>query len=228
VKSILSAIESEILGPFTRLVVPGTIVVGSALFAFISINPGTQVSFSDPLVLFGATCAILFTGMAIESLASHIESHRDGKFKNVKTRKKWGLEDVSDVIEEWYRYLRLSFEIEPVGHRYLRPRVIQLKFELNAGVSFLFGGFSLLVAMAWKHPFEWEWLGWLSVLLCMGWYLLWEAHQTQVLLVRTRHEVLKGLRKMPEDPPKLPTWGPRLVHSKGKTIEVAKDFQSQP
>jgi hypothetical protein len=37
--------------------------------------------------------------------------------------------------KEWFDYLRLAFEREPVGHRYLRTLVLRLKFELGMAVA---------------------------------------------------------------------------------------------
>jgi hypothetical protein len=54
-------------------------------------------------------------------------------------------------LEEWFKYLRIAFDKEPVGQRYLKTLVLRLKFELGMTIASLpfAGGALCLQAPCW-------------------------------------------------------------------------------
>ncbi len=197
VKSILSTIESEILGPFTRLVVPGSLVVGAMILAGSNWGLVPAIAWAEPMPLFGLSGAILLFGMTLESAGTHLEARWDKGLEDAATRRNRNVADDIDVMGDWHAYLRLCYEIEAVGHRYLRTRVVQLKFELNAGLALVLAGMITSVASigsggSWPLVLTGAGLG-----LGLGTYLVWEARNTQRLLVKIRHELLRGLTRVP-------------------------------
>lgn len=68
-----------------------------------------------------AAIAVLAAGLILESLGAYWESH----VIDPRMAKRY-----SEFFQDWYNYLRLAYEHEPVGQRYLRTVHLHLKFEL--------------------------------------------------------------------------------------------------
>lgn len=190
--SILSMLETEVLRPFATLVIPGVIVFGPIALLFQSqpfIANWTDTHGTEWLFLL--SCGIIFTGLIIESVASHLEDWWDGKLDKA---------NAGQHVREWYDYLRLAFEVEPVGHRYLRTRVLQLKFELNAGVAF---SASALLFLFYAVQIDALIVTFVLTPFCGGLagLLLTEAKNTHKLLAKTRTEILKGIVRVPREGP---------------------------
>ena len=143
VQSVMSVLESEFLGPVSRVVAPGLVVTLSLGIAVDVADPLIPELLTNQLIYFGTIGAlVLIFGMTVDALGSHLEVMWDHSLEHSeKTRKRRGIAGSEFVRRDWFDYLRLRFqkECEPVGHRYIRTRVLQLKFELNAGVAFLIG-----------------------------------------------------------------------------------------
>jgi hypothetical protein len=89
--------------------------------------------------------------------------------------------------EEWFDYLRIAFDKEPVGHRYLRTLVLRLKVELGMMVASLpFAAGALCVNAAAK---------WRIGVCCLGAvafaYFWLEARASNKALSQLRRELLK-------------------------------------
>ena len=122
---------------------------------------------------------VLTAGLIVEELGARIESHFDQVVKH-----RAGYER---HLEEWFDYLRLAFEREPIGHRYLRTLVLRLKFELGmavASVPFAFG--ALGITVPWTVRFFTSVCG-----LVLGTYLCIEAKCSNEKLSELRREMLK-------------------------------------
>jgi len=90
--------------------------------------------------------------------------------------------------EEWWRYLRKPFAIEPSGRRHLRRLVARLKFELGVLL-----GFATTVPALWLDPAVSLRLALITsgIGICVSLYLLFEAAATHEVLGKLRHELLK-------------------------------------
>ena len=129
--SYIGALGSGTLRAMILLVVPGAIAVlpwfgvayysSDELKAFVDAHPSQAGSV---LVIL-----IMAAGMILTSLGSWIEFVWDW-CRNRKGGKH---------TEDWYAYLRLSYEHEPVGHRYIRDMVLSLRFELSATPALIAG-----------------------------------------------------------------------------------------
>lgn len=112
-----------------QILIPGLIGALPWLFILMDVFPSFHAFlFScDRLmlvlvgVLFGVT-----TGLFLENAGAMIEVHvhdcrLKGKYK--------------DFDDCWRQFLQLSYEHEPVGHRYLRNLLMRMKFELSMGCA---------------------------------------------------------------------------------------------
>jgi hypothetical protein len=183
-KEFTAAFHSEVFRPVVSLVVPGFFATATMSIAasqhfqiapfLVDAHPGTA-----GVIMF---LVILTAGLILEDIGARLEGRFDAQLCKVK-----GYEC---HMEEWYDYLRLAFENEPIGHRYLRSMVLRLKFELGmtvASVVFALGGFA--VKASWHgHLF----LIGIPVIAC--WYFGSEAKASNRELSKVRHEVLKKYR----------------------------------
>jgi len=128
-KELTSAFQSEVFRPVVTLVVPGSFAASTISIAcwqrnlriqeFVKDFPG----FSGIIVLL----IVLACGLTAEDFGSGIERHFDELTRRTAGHEKH--------LDEWFAYLRLAFDKEPVGHRYLRTLVLRLKFELGMAIA---------------------------------------------------------------------------------------------
>ena len=122
---------------------------------------------------------ILTCGLIAEDWGARIERYFDERLTKEVAYK--------HHIEEWFDYLRLAFDKEPVGHRYLRTLVLRLKFELGmtvASVPVALGTFFIKIPCIWH----------LIALFIVGGlflYFLLEAKSSNKALSDLRREMLK-------------------------------------
>ena len=90
--------------------------------------PYVRENHYEHVAIVAFCCAVVTAGMLLEDWGSWCEWLMD-KWTNRKPK--------SEHERNWYRYLRLTFDHEPVGHRYLRTLVLRMKFELDCGGAFL-------------------------------------------------------------------------------------------
>lgn len=180
-KEFTATFHSEVFRPVVSLVVPGFFAVTTISIAvwqrfpivplLVDAHPATA-----GVILF---LVILTAGLILEDLGARLEPRFDDRLCKV--------EGYERHIEEWYDYLRLAFEREPVGHRYLRSLVLRLKFELGmtfASFPFAFGGFFVKASLYW-HVF-------LFVIPLIAFCYFWsEAKNSNKELSNVRHELLK-------------------------------------
>ena len=189
-KELTGAFHSEVFRPIVSLVVPGffatfttSIVVWQKIKfvpMFVDSHPGTAA-----ITMF---LVILTAGMTTEDIGAHLERNFDERLCKVN-----GYEQHN---EEWYDYLRLAFEREPIGHRYLRSLVLRLKFELGMTIASIpFAGGVLFIEMSWCWRIFFALIAPLA-----GWfYFRIEAKCSNRELSTVRREVLKKYRDVEAD-----------------------------
>jgi len=186
-REAFSAFGSEIYRPLVTLVLPGAIGAFPWFIALMdrSSTVRTFVGGKPPEATLGFLLVLLFLGHVFEDLGSLIESRI---FDVTCNRRSSG-----QYKENWYRYLRVAYRLEPVGHRYLRTLVLRMKFELNsvpALVVAIPGCWFSNITVVPKCIVT-------GVLLVLSLYLMWEACQSHKLLDEVRGQLLRGIIEMP-------------------------------
>jgi hypothetical protein len=180
-KELTATFQSEVFRPVVTLVIPGFYGISTLSIVFWQRVPGLHRYVND-LPGLAATIMLLVVltcGLVAEEIGARIELHFDNLLEKTP-----GYEN---HIGEWYDYLRLAFDKEPVGHRYLRTLVLRLKFELGmtvASVPFAIGAFWIEISFAWR-------LGIFASAAILALYLWFEARQGDKALSKLRRELLK-------------------------------------
>lgn len=130
----LSAINLTFDKLLITVLAPGLVAIFPYILIFFGFNDNLLVHFEGQTSLLVALISILslMSGLIIENLGSVIEKHVYDKI-NAPT---------DDI---WNSFLKLTYEREPVGHRYLRNILMRMKFELGLGVGLIFMSIGLMI-----------------------------------------------------------------------------------
>jgi hypothetical protein len=181
VKELTATFHSEVFRPIVTIVVPGFYATATISVAMLERfkRLGDLLDKYPGVATVAFLLVVLAVGLIMEEFGARIESHFDDHLK-----RRTGYER---HLEEWFDYLRLAFEREPVGHRYLRTLVLRLKFELGmvAGtVPFALGALGLTIPLTLR-------LLTLACGLLLGTFLCIEAESSNRKLSELRREMLK-------------------------------------
>lgn len=175
-----STFRAEAYRPVVTIVLPAT--TASLPYGFIVIfeypHLYTFIHDHPAISTILALLIILAVGLVLENLGSLIEAH---------VLERW-LGDSTRAHEVWYRYLGMSYEIEPIGQRYLRTITVRLKFELSFAVALSISAIGCLCARYVGTYVAPLWLYIVFVVLIV--YLMWEAKNSASLLRRLRCELV--------------------------------------
>ena len=180
-KELTSAFQSEVFHPIATLVVPGFFAISTtavAVWERFPIIPKWAEQHSG-VATTTAILIVLTCGLVAEDLGARLEQVFDQRLKKTAGYERH--------FEEWFDYLRIAFDKEPVGHRYLKKLVLRLKFELGMTVaSVAFAGGALCLQAPWP---------WRIVIFCFALipfaFFWWEAKSSNKLLSELRRELLK-------------------------------------
>jgi hypothetical protein len=179
-KELTATFNSEVFRPVVTLIVPGFYATSTISLYLLQQFPRLkeEIDVYPGVATTVFLLIILTVGLIAEEVGARIEFHFDQALA-----KRAGYRD---HYKEWFAYLRLAFEKEPVGHRYLRSLVLRLKFELGMTVSTL--PFAIGTSMLG--------IPWLSRLLIivlatlLACYLFFEARCSNETLSELRREML--------------------------------------
>jgi hypothetical protein len=187
-REIFGAFSSEVFRPLMTILLPGVVALSTWIIGLLQNHSVLRELLEakrveSAILVFLSALAL---GEVIEDLGSRIEYRYDKRQENKNP----------EFTEEWYRYLALAFEIEPVGHRYLKTLVLRLKFQLGLGIGIIFAGAGTLSTSLTSQAL------WCALMGCgiTAVYLLWEARETHELLGEVRREMLKRVNRRPEAP----------------------------
>jgi hypothetical protein len=180
-KELTAAFQSEVFHPMATLVVPGFFAISAGAVAVWQRFPiiPTWAEQHSGVATTTAVLIVLTCGLVTEDVGARFEDFFDKQLK-----KKPGFERHH---EEWFEYLRIAFDKEPVGHRYLKKLVLRLKFELGmtvAAVPFAGGALCLQAPWAWR-------IGIFGFALIAFAFFCSEAKSSNKLLSELRRELLK-------------------------------------
>jgi hypothetical protein len=180
-KELTATFQSEVFRPVVTLVIPGFYGLSTSSIALWQRAPGLHHYVNDfpGLAATIMLLAVLTLGLLAEEVGAQIEAYFDRELA-----KKKGYENHR---EEWFKYLRLAFDKEPVGHRYLRTLVLRLKFELGmtvASIPFAIGVLFIQISITCRIAI-------FAVSASLAAYLAFEAQQSDEKLSELRREMLK-------------------------------------
>ena len=182
-KEILSSFGSEFLRPLLTLFLPGALgctpLAVCVLSRFKDLRDYAAADHAEAIATFALTST--FLGFIFDSLGSQVEDRWDGAAGE-------------EHRENWYLYLRLAFEKEPVGHRYLRTVLLHLKFELGCFVACVVA----IPSIAFCPGSLWTRLGLIVFAGAGAVYFYRDGHDSHKLLGDIRKELLRGLNPSPK------------------------------
>ena len=188
-----SILRNEIFRPSVTLIGPGALVSSPYIYlAYHSLESFEKLLKAEPTLLFVVGLLIFSTvGLLLDTIGSYIESKNDSKLE--KTEEYQGIED------RWKQYWRIAFEVEPVGHRYLRNIVMKLKVELNF-IPALLLSIPGIISLAIYCYLTWQLaLILIATILILAAVLYRESYTTSQVLDHIRREILKGPIKFPSE-----------------------------
>lgn len=185
-KDIFAAFGSEVFRPMMTILLPGLVAISTLLVGLFQRFDTLQHLADTKRLETGL--AVFFIALAcgeiVEDFGSRIESRFDDRLK----------EKCDHFKADWYDYLSLSFEHDPVGRGYIRSLVIRLKFEFGLALGLCGCALGLWFTLL---PTYWR-LGLTAPCALLAYFLYREAEDTHELLAEVRHEMLRRI-KMPDD-----------------------------
>jgi hypothetical protein len=180
-KELFSAFSAAVFYPLVSLVLPGLSAL-SAWFLFLMNWPvfRSLASRNHTESAFVLMLLSIFIGTIIDDLGMRIESYWLDRRRNRKTN--------GTHVEEWWKYLRKPFDVEPAGSRHLRKLVARLKFELGIPIGLTLTNPAVWLNSAITYRLA---IGITVIAISLIVYLLLEAAATHEVLGTLRHELLK-------------------------------------
>ena len=184
-----STFKTEVYRPIVTIVIPGLLaffpvmLYGFKTYSLIHEFADKHEASTAVIVLL----IVIAIGLIFENIGSWIEHHILDNHQGSKEKQ-------DRHIDDWYKYLRLAFKVELIGHRYLRTITLRMKFELSFAVSIIFSIFGFIF-LYFKYKFisGCYFILFLILSVLISFYLFWEALHSSRLLNCIRHELLKGV-----------------------------------
>lgn len=222
---ITSGLRSEAFKTITNTIVPGSLATGPYLLIAGHYFSQVALFFNDhPYAFVGIVVVlVLSVGVILEDIGTFVEAE---VWDRVILKK-----DTSH-LENWRSYLQLRLGSDLIAQRYVRKIVAKLKFELSmipALLVFLFG-------MIWFDRLEqvFTFAGltiFIIVTLVLTFYMIWESHDSAVVLSRTRKLILEVTQPvlLPKSPrKKVRSSDPGKRVADGKIANILVDAQVKP
>ena len=189
---ITSILRNEVFRPSVTLIGPGALASSPYIILAYTHFESFKTAIHTESFLFFSFGLILFAtlGLIIDSIGADIEIHNDKKIESEKDH--YGLED------RWNEYLRIVFEKEPVGHRFLRTVVLKLKVELNFVPALLVTIPGIVLAAICNFVSILTVSILIVVIIIMSFWLFTRSKETSRALDDIRKEILKGAIRYPD------------------------------
>jgi len=183
--------KPEVLRPVTTLIVPGTIAVGPFVLVLADYVPAVATFWTEHPSAFAVlmVLTVLAAGFIIDDFGAMIEARVWDRLLG-RDESHW---------KNWEDYLKLELKDELIGHRYLRTKLTQMKFELAMAPALIFCWSGLLWLQVVHGMWSRSGFVFITLLLFLGAvYLLWESWKTSKVLSKTRALILQAIREGPK------------------------------
>ena len=184
-KEIFSAFGSEVFRPLVTIVIPGAISICCwfvvLMQRFVSMRELASRNHAETAVLLAI--AALAAGLIVEDIGSRIES----SVYDSLLCKKAGFVSHRD---EWNKYLRVAFKLEPIGQHYLRTILLRFKFELGTSIGLLLSAPAFFLTNLSPRTAA---VSCVACVVAASYALAVEARDSHQVLSEVRREILKGV-----------------------------------
>lgn len=192
-----STVRTDSLPAIATLVAPGAFA--GAPFACAALAAAPTVSEYLAANAGAATLIAVVTAIGIglfcESLGSYAE------FYLIDKRRK----DYQEFQKMWWQYLRIAWDREPIGQRYLRQLLVTFKFELNMAIATSLAAVGVLVVAIVGEMGCIAALAAAACLLAASYLFFCLSRSTSGVLADVRRLLLKGVGEPPFDSAGNPT-----------------------
>ena len=184
-----STVRTDALPAVATLVIPGALAGIPFAWALLAAVEPLRL-YLDSHEGLAALVAILFAlavGFLVESLGSFVEVYLIDRLRR----------DHDQQLVAWWRYLRIAWNTEPIGQRYLRRLLVTFKFELNMCLACLswFPGSLLLFASDTIDCVRALYISFGALLATVLFYTL--ARTSSGVLATLRRQLLAGVGEPP-------------------------------
>jgi hypothetical protein len=124
-----STVRTDALPAIATLVIPGALTSVPYAWLILDGAPSLRAFLGahDGIAALIAALVAIAVGFALESAGSYAEVYLIDRRRS----------DHEQMLQTWWRYLRIAWDKEPIGQRYLRRLLVSFKFELNMFVAIL-------------------------------------------------------------------------------------------
>jgi hypothetical protein len=124
-----STVRTDAIPAIATVIAPGAIASSPYLWAALSSAEQIRgfLDRHEAVAVAAAIVAWVVAGFSVESLGSYVEVHWIDRARS----------DHKELLETWWRYLRIAWNKEPIGQHYVRRLLVTFKFELNMFVATL-------------------------------------------------------------------------------------------
>lgn len=166
-----------------QILIPGMLAVTPFLFLLLDTLPPLKLYLINNQTVLITTFTLLgvAAGMIVDNIGGRFEVHVIDK----------SLKDKFPFFEsDWAKFLCITYEHEPVGHRYLRNMLFRMKFELSTGIALILMAIGSAIIACRFGLFAnsfWSTIFCLIMQLLISSYLLFiEAKSSAKILAKTR------------------------------------------
>ena len=173
--------KTEVYRPVVTIAIPGAISSVPIGYYLAATQPDLR-TFGDGhpfLTSVTVLLAVIALGFLFEDLGSRVENGIWERLQGKSDR----------ATQEWYAYLRLAPNPEPIGFKYIRTIVTRMKFEISTALALVACVLELFWLRCGGHaevP-----VALFFSLVVAGVYLCIESYASCKLLRTLRHEMLK-------------------------------------
>jgi hypothetical protein len=122
-----SAVRTDAVPVLATVIAPGAVLSTPYLWALLASTPplAGYLDRHEAIAITSAMLIWIVAGFAVESIGSYVEVYGIDRPRR----------DHAQMLENWWRYLRVAWNREPIGQHYLRRLLVSFKFELNMCVA---------------------------------------------------------------------------------------------
>src|SRR5438132_6175097 len=113
---LTTAVRTDTLPAIATVVAPGALASAPFLWLLLSSMPSLRAFIGDhePTALTSAALVWIVVGFGLDSAGSYVEVYCIDRRR----------QDHAEMLDVWWRYLRIAWTHEPIGQHYLRRMLV--------------------------------------------------------------------------------------------------------